>query len=107
MAQNPEIPYCQLVTLVWAMSLKPIPIPSEVPAQGQGRMCTTETMELNLCQKYYLRSKLLPPHSTFADFEHLPSTVHDSLSSAFSRPQSTFARPLSTLGSMRSVQGRV
>ena len=55
-------------------------------------------MELNLCQKYYLRGKLLPPHSTFANFKHPPSTVRDSLSSAFSRPQSTFARPLSTLG---------
>ena len=55
-------------------------------------------MELNLCQKYYLRGKLLPPHSTFADFEHPPSTVRDSLSSAFSRPQSAFACPLSTLG---------
>ena len=33
-AQNLETPYCHLVTLVWAMSLKPIPIPSEMPAQG-------------------------------------------------------------------------
>ena len=55
-------------------------------------------VELNLCQKYYLHGKLLPPHSTFADFEHPPSTVRDSLSSTFSRPQSTFAHPLSTLG---------
>ena len=55
-------------------------------------------MELNLCQKYYLRGKLLPPHSTFADFEHPPPTVRDSLSSTFSCPQSAFAHPLSTLG---------
>ena len=60
---------------------------------------------LHLCQKYYLRCKLLPPHSTSANFEHPPSTVRDSLSSTFSCPQCTFARLLSTLGSIRSVQG--